>query len=142
MRLFDFIEQDYAIRLATHLLGELPTFVEPNVARWRADQARNRMFLHVFAHVDANERLFAVEQKLRERLGEFRFADARWAKEQERTIRLVRIREPSARTTDGVRHERDCLVLPDDALVQRVFNMQQFVALAGHHLAYGNARCA
>jgi hypothetical protein len=49
------------------------------------------MLLHELRHVEPDERAFAAEQKLRERAGDFSFADTGWAKEQERTDRTQRI---------------------------------------------------
>ena len=79
MRFFDFVEEHDRIRTAANLLGELSAFFVADVARRRADQARDRMLLHVLGHVDAEQGVLVVEQKFGEGAGEFGFADARWA---------------------------------------------------------------
>jgi len=86
--------------------------------------------------------IFRIEQEGRERLAQFRLADARRPEEQERAIRTVRVREPGARTADRIRNRADRFVLADHALMQLRFNLQQLLALALHHARDGNARRA
>ena len=50
MSLLYFIENIYGIGPPTDRLGEVSAFLVPDVTG-RADQARNRVFLHVFRHV-------------------------------------------------------------------------------------------
>ena len=69
MRLLDLVEQDDRVRLAANQLGELAALVEADVAGRRADQARDRVLLHVLGHVERDERVLAAEQERRERLG-------------------------------------------------------------------------
>ena len=57
VRLFDLVEQDDRVRTAANLFGQLTGLIIANVSRRRTDQAGNRVFLHVFGHVKANERL-------------------------------------------------------------------------------------
>ena len=59
--LLDLVEEEHCVRLAADGLGELPALVVAHVARWRADQPRNRMLFHVLAHVDAHHRIVIVE---------------------------------------------------------------------------------
>ena len=63
VRLLDFVEQQHRIRPAAHGLGQITAFLVANVARRRADQARDRMLLHELRHVDAHHRLFGIEQE-------------------------------------------------------------------------------
>ena len=76
MRLLDFVEQNHRIRPTTHGLAQLPAFLITDVARRRADEPRHGVFLHVFAHIDANHRVFVVEQKFRQRPGGLGFTHA------------------------------------------------------------------
>ena len=82
---------------------------------------------------------FRVEQESGQRLAQFGLADAGRAEEQERAVGAVRIGQPRARAPDSVGHDAHGLVLADDALVQRVFHLQQLFALALHHLGDRNA---
>src|SRR5580698_7743160 len=76
MRLLDFIEEHNRIRSAPHLLGELSAFFVTHISRRRANQPRHGMLLHVLRHVDAQQRVLVIEQKLGERPRHFGFADA------------------------------------------------------------------
>ena len=61
MSLFDFVEQDYRIRFAPDLLGQLAAFLEPDIPRGRSDQSGNRELLHVLAHVQMDQILLVAE---------------------------------------------------------------------------------
>jgi hypothetical protein len=83
MRFFDFIEEHDRVWPAPHGFGKLAAFLVADVTRWRTDQARHRVFLHVFAHVDADHGVLVIEQKFRERAGQFRFANASGSEKNE-----------------------------------------------------------
>ena len=61
MRFFDFVEKHDGVRFASDGFGELTAFLVANVSWRRAYQARDRVFLHVFAHVDPDHGVFVVE---------------------------------------------------------------------------------
>ena len=134
MRLLDLVEEDHRVGLAAHLLGELPALFVADIARRRADEPRHRVLLHVLRHVDADQVILGVEQERRQRLAEFRLADARRAEEEEAAVGPVGIGKARARAPDRVRHHAHRLVLADDALVQLLFHVDELVALALHHL--------
>ncbi len=75
------------VRPAAHRLGELAALLVADVARRRADEPRDRVLLHVLAHVDAHHRPLVVEQELGERPRELGLADAGRAEEDERADR-------------------------------------------------------
>ena len=77
VRLLHLVEQDHRIGLAPDLLGELAALVVADIARRRADQARDRVLFHVLGHVDADQVVLRIEQERRERLGELGLADSR-----------------------------------------------------------------
>ena len=83
VRLLDLVEEDHAVGLAPHGLGELAALLVADVARRRADQARHGVLFHVLAHVDADHVLLGVEQRLGQRLGQLGLADAGGAEEDE-----------------------------------------------------------
>src|SRR3546814_1304504 len=64
-------------------------FLIADIARRRADQPRNRVLLHEFAHVDAHHGAVIVEQEFGQRLGQFGLADARRSQEQETAERAI-----------------------------------------------------
>ena len=61
MRLLNFVEQNHRVRRAAHAFGQLAAFFVSHVSWRRADQFRHGMLLHVFGHVEADERFFAAE---------------------------------------------------------------------------------
>jgi hypothetical protein len=52
--LFDLVEQHHLVGPPSHRLGERAAFLVADIAGRRADQAGDRMLLHVFRHVDAD----------------------------------------------------------------------------------------
>ena len=104
VRLLDLVEQDHGVRPAAHRLGQLPAFVVADVAGRRADQPRNGVVLHVFAHVDANHRALVVEQELGQARERFGLADTRGTQKQERADRALVVTQARARAAHGVGH--------------------------------------
>ncbi len=76
VRLLDLVEQDDGERTPAHLLGELAAFLVADITGRRSEQPRDRVLLHVLAHVELDERILVAEQELGQRLGQFRLADA------------------------------------------------------------------
>ena len=83
MRLLDLVEQDDAVALAAHRLGQLAALVVADVAGRGTDQARHVVALHELAHVDLHQRVLRAEHELGERLGQLGLADAGGAHEDE-----------------------------------------------------------
>ena len=90
MRLLDLVEQEYAVRLLGDRLGQLPSLVETDIARWRANQPRHGVTLHVFGHVEAQQ---FVAQAVSELLGDFGLANAGRAGKKEAADRFGRVAE-------------------------------------------------
>ena len=133
MGLLDLVEQDHGIRTPSDLLRQLAAFLEAHVARRRADEPADVVLLHVFAHVDLDERLGVAEHELREGLGEQRLAHARRPGEDERADRTLRILETRAAAADGLRHALDRRILADDLLVEFVFHAHEPGLILGGH---------
>ena len=70
-----------------------------------------------------------AEQELGQTAGHFRLADAGGSEEQEAANRAARGLEAGAAAANGARQRGDGLVLADDALVQFLFDAQQFLLL-------------
>ncbi len=139
MRLLDLVEQHDLVGPAPHRLGQRAAFLVADIARRRADQAGDRVLLHVLGHVDAHERRVVVEQEAGERLGQLGLADARGAEEHERADRPVRVLQPGPGAPDRGRDRLHRLPLADDALGQRLLHGQQLLALALQHLVHRHA---
>ena len=82
MRLLDLIEQDDGERTPAHGLGQLSALFIAHIA-WRgANQAGDRVLLHIFRHVDPDHVGFVVKEGSGKRSRQFRFSDARGAEKQ------------------------------------------------------------
>src|SRR5882672_8108555 len=122
MRFFDFIEQDDGIRRPLDALSQLATFFVTDVSWRRPDQLRNRVLLHEFRHVEADQSLLAAEHELCQRAGDFRFANTGRSEEQERSDRAVWTLQSCAAAADGAGQSAYRLVLRDDPSVQLFFD--------------------
>ena len=120
MRLFDLVEEHDGIRFSPHLLRQLSALVVTDVARRRADQPRDRVLFHIFAHIDADHRLLAAEDRLGERAAQLRLAHARRSQEQERAHGPLWVLHACPPPPHRAGDRAHSLVLPHDALVQRV----------------------
>ena len=76
MRLFDFIEQQYRMRVLINRVRQKPALIEADIARRRTNQARHAMAFHIFGHVEADQ---FNAKRLRQLLGDFRLAHTRRA---------------------------------------------------------------
>ena len=114
--LFDFIEQEHTMRMLVHPVGQLTTLIKPNIARRRADQTGNRVFLHIFGHVKAQQ---FYTQRIRQLFRDFGFTHAGWASEQIIADGLFRFTQASPRQFDSRGQCLDCGVLPKDHALER-----------------------
>src|SRR3989344_4461927 len=122
--------------------GETTALVVADIAGRRADHFRNGVFLHVFRHVDAYERLVGVEHKFRECLRELRLADSRWSQEEERTDRTLRIGDARTASLDRVGHFLHGLVLPDNTFLELLLHAGEFFRFFLKHARDRHARPA
>ena len=100
------------------------------------------MALLILRHVETNHRALVVEHEFRQRACELRLADSGRAEEDERADRTVRILEPGARAAQRVGNRLDRFLLPDHALVEALFHVDQLLGLAFEQLGDRNARPA
>jgi hypothetical protein len=80
------------------------------------------VLLAVLAHVERDQSVLVVEQKLGECLGKLGLSDTRGAGEDERTARALRVFQTRAGAADRLRQNRDRFFLADDAHVQRLLH--------------------
>src|SRR5471032_1340606 len=126
MRFFDFIEQQYGVRLLGDRFGQQAALVETNVARRRADQARHGVTLHVLGHVEADQLDAEDEGQL---LGHLGLADAGRTGEQEGADRLVGLAQAGARHLDGRGQRFDGRVLAEHHVAQVAVDGLQLAAV-------------
>ena len=105
--LLHLVEEHHRIGPSPNRLGETPALFVPHVSRRRTDQSRDRVLLHVLAHVDADHRLLGVEEERRQRLAEFGLAHSGGTEEEERSDRTVRLAQASPTSPDGLAHRPD-----------------------------------
>ena len=140
--LFDLVEEHHAVGLAAHLFGQLAALVIADVARGRADQTRHRVPLHILGHIDADHGVLVAEHGLCQRLAQLGLAHARGAEEQERTDGALGVLDADPAAADRAGHRAHGLILADHALVQRLLQMQQPLALILGQPRDGNTRPA
>ena len=73
VRLLDLVEQQHRVRMLPDRVDQQAPLLEADVARRRADQARDGVLLHVLGHVEADELVAEVQRELPR---ELRLADA------------------------------------------------------------------
>lgn len=89
------------------------------------DEPGNRVLLHVFRHVDANEHLIIIKKLLGKGLCELRFAYTGWAQEEEGARRLLRTAQTGSRPQNCFCNRLDRLVLPNYSVVQPLCESNQ-----------------
>ena len=62
MCLFDLIKQYHAVRFSPDSFGQLTALFVSYVSGRRTDQTGDRIFLHVFTHIDTNHVVLVVKQ--------------------------------------------------------------------------------
>ena len=138
MRLFDFVEQNHRIGPAPHRFSQVAAFFIAHIARGRTDEPRHRMLLHELGHVEPHHCVFRIKQEICQGFGQFGFANTRRPQKQKGTNGSFGIRQPCARSTNGVRDGRNSLALTDNAFLHNRLHLQQLLLLAFEHLGYRN----
>ena len=93
MGLLDLVEQQHAMRMLVDGVGQQAALLEADIAGRRADQAADRVALHIFRHVEAHH---LDAERLGELVGDFRLADAGRAGEQIAADRLFAVAQAGA----------------------------------------------
>ena len=116
----------------------MATFFKADIARRGTNQTADVVLLHIFAHVDRNERIIVAEHEFSQRLGQQRFADTGRTGKDKAANRPLRILQARAAAADCLGNALDGGVLPDHPLVQRVFHLHQPLAVFGAHPRQGD----
>ena len=103
MRFFDLVEKHNGVRFAADLFRQLSPFFVADISGRRSDKPRHGELFHVLAHVDADQRIFGIEQVTGKRLRHFGLADAGRTEEDERADRAARIFQSRAGPADRFR---------------------------------------
>ena len=134
--LFNFVEQHDTVWMLGDRLGEQAALVESDVTRRRADQARDRVPLHVFGHVVAQQLDAGDERQLAAHLG---LAHPGRAGKEEGADRLVAGLEPGAGQLDAVGELVDRLVLAENDHLELLIEAFERFLVGGGNLGGGNA---
>ncbi len=125
--------------MSADTFGKLAAFLVAHVSWRRADKTAYAEFLHVLAHVDADQRVGTVEEILGEFLGKMSLAHACGAEEHERAYWLCGVLQAETIPLDGLHHLGNGIVLPDDSLLEFGLHLQQPYALCLGDALHGNA---
>ena len=139
VRLFQLVQQDDAVGPPPHLLRQDAALVVADVARRRADQARNGAWLHIFAHVDAHERVLRAEDAVCQRAAELRLAGSGRAGQKQRCRRALRPGESHPPAQHRPRRLLHGLRLTNDLFRQPFAQVQQPLLLGAAQLLDGDA---
>ena len=138
--LLDLVQQDAGVAAAAHGVGQLAALLVADVAGRRADEPGHGVALHELRHVEAHHRLVGAEHELRERLHQFRLADAGGAEEEEAADGALGVLEAGAGAADRLGDGDDGLLLADDAAVDVLLHVQETLDLLDGHVRHGDAR--
>src|SRR6266568_1561772 len=95
---FNFVEEYDTVRTTTYRLSKLTSFFVANVARRRANQARDAVLLHIFGHVNTHKCTLIIKQKFCQRSCQFGLTDTCWSQEDEACQRSTGVLKPSTGT--------------------------------------------
>ena len=128
MRLLDLVEQQHGVRMLVDRIGQQAALVEADIARRRADQPRDRVPLHVFRHVEADQLDAQGRGELARDLG---LADAGRAGEQVVADRLLRVAQSGAGQLDRGGERVDRLVLAEHHRLEVALEVPQRLLVVG-----------
>ena len=98
------------------------------------------MFLHVFAHVDADHVLRIIKQNFRQSFGQFRLAYAGRPQEDKGTDGTVGILDARTGADHRIRHSLHRFILSHHMFMQRFFQMNQLFPFTGSQPLHRNPR--
>ena len=134
----DLVEQDDAMGPRRQRIAERPALLEADVARRGADEPRDRVGLGVLAHVDPNEGVGAIEQRVGQRLGDLGLADPAGAEQEHRGDRAVAA-EPGLVAADEIGESLEGSLVSHDALVQPSLELEQAMVVVAFDPRRGQA---
>ena len=139
MRLFQLVKQDDAVGLTADFLRQLPRLVVADVAGRRTDQLRDGVTFHIFRHIQPHEGIHGVKQLVCKRFDQFCLAYARGADKDKRDGMFFRCYADAVTANRGG-DSADCLILPDNALLQALLQGAELLIFLRADLARGDLR--
>ena len=96
------------------------------------------MLLHVLRHIDPGHHVIVVEEILGKSLGKLGLADTGCAEEDKAADGAARVVESCARAAHCITDRADGVLLADNALMEFLLEVKQFIFLALSHFLYGD----
>ena len=140
MRFLNLVEKHDGIRFAAHCLCELTALFVADVARRRTDESGDTKLLLILAHVDTGHHGLVVEKVVGQGFSELRLTHTCGAEEDEGADGSLRVLQSCTTAAHGIADGTDGFILTNDTLVQFLFQVDEFGAFGGLHLAHGDAR--
>ena len=132
MGLFDLVQQENRVRIARNRVGQQAALIEADVSRRRANQPRDRMLLHILAHIEAQK---LETQGFRQLLGNLGFAHAGRSREQKRANRLFGLTQAGARQPNSPHQGFNRRILAKDHALEVGIQALQTLLVRGGHAA-------
>ena len=134
--LFDLVKQQHTMRMLVDTIGELTTLIEPDISRRRADQTADRVFLHVFGHVEAEQ---FHTQRIRQLLCHLGFTHTGRTREEVVADGLFRFPQAGPCQFDRRRQRFDGGILPEDHALERRFEILKHLCIVLGHVLWRDA---
>ena len=129
--------------MAADGLGQLTALVIADISRRRADQTGYAECFSMYSLMSIRTMFFSSSNSAcASALASSVLPTPVGPRNRKRAERTVRVLDARTGAQDGLAHALDGFVLPDDALMQRVLQVQQLLALALHQLRDRDARPA
>ena len=139
MSLLDLVKQNDGIRLLANPVRKLSAFVKSDVAGRASDEFGDAVFLHVFGHIDADQRILLPEQYFGKSFRKFCLTYTRRSQKQERADRTFRVLQAHTASSDSLGDCRYRFILADDTLMQFLFQMKQAFSFRLRYFKHRNA---
>ncbi len=93
----------------------------------------------IFAHVNPHHGVLVIEEKFSQSASQFGFSDTSWSEENKGANRAVGVLQTGTGAPNRIGYSHNRFVLPNYALMQAFFHMEQFCHFAFHQTADWNS---
>ena len=124
---FDFIQQQYRMRMLNNSIGQQTALVETDIPRRRTNQAADGVAFHIFGHIKTQQFNAECFGQLHR---DFGLTDASWSGKQERTDRFMLVSQTGTAHFDRFSQRLNGFILSEYQHFQTVAQVFQRVAIA------------
>mmetsp|Transcript_26776 Transcript_26776/g.58372 ORF Transcript_26776/g.58372 Transcript_26776/m.58372 type:complete len:1072 (-) Transcript_26776:90-3305(-) len=139
VRLLNLIKQHHGVWPTAHSLGQLPTLLVANVARWGTNQLGNSVALHELRHIQADHGLLTSKVVVGQGLSQLGLTHTGGTCEDEGGNGPVGVLQADTSTANGAADGGHGLLLANHAAVQHLLHLDQALSLIRGHLLNGDA---